>query len=105
MSMLAAGCSSSTDTPNSVDCNGTPPSYDDVTAFTKCVACHDSKKTGAARVKAPANINFDTAEAALASADKAVSEVMKGDMPPRDSGVTLTDAERQQLYEWAMCTM
>lgn len=105
MAMVAVGCSSNTDTPTNVDCNGTPPSYEEVTAFTKCVTCHDSKKTGAARAKAPNNINFDTAAAALASADKAISEVSKGDMPPRNSGLTLTDTEKQQFYEWAMCSM
>jgi uncharacterized membrane protein len=104
--VLGAGCSSSNDpAPDNIDCSGTPPTFEQVTAFTKCATCHDSSKTGAARVKAPANINFDTATAAEASVDKAVSELMKGDMPPRDSGVTLTDAEKQKVYEWAMCGM
>jgi uncharacterized membrane protein len=106
VSLLGFGCSSNNDpTPNNVDCNGTPPTFEQVTAFTRCVACHDSKKTGAQRMKAPANINFDTQTASEASANKAVSEVMKGDMPPRDSGLSLTEADTQQFYEWAMCSM
>jgi uncharacterized membrane protein len=102
LSVMGFGCTNNP-APTNIDCNGTPPTFEQVTAFSKCKTCHDSSKTGAARLKAPPTINFDTAAAAEAQADKAVSEVMKGDMPPRNSGLTLTDSEKQQFYEWAMC--
>lgn len=104
VSLMGFGCSNDP-APDNVDCSGTPPSFEQVTALSKCTSCHDSSKTGSARMAAPPDINFDTAAAAEAHANKAVSEVVKGDMPPRNSGVTLTDTEKQQLYEWAMCGM
>ena len=91
--------------PDNVDCNGTPPTFAQVTGLTKCAACHDSNKTGAARQKAPGDIDFDTQAGAEAHAEKAASEVNTGAMPPASSGITLTDAEKQQLYAWALCPM
>ena len=99
------GAGSDLQLPDSVDCNGTPPSYAQVTALTKCATCHSSTKTGAQRASAPADVNFDSEAAADAKAEEAASEVNKGDMPPRASGMTLTDAEKQQLYDWALCRM
>lgn len=107
--MLVFGCSGGgsdgLQLPDNVDCNGTPPSYEQVTALTKCTTCHSSSKSGAQRAKAPTDVNFDTQAAAEAHAEEAASEVNKGDMPPRGSGITLTDAEKQQLYDWALCRM
>ena len=91
--------------PDNVDCATTAPTFAEVTAFAKCVVCHASTKSAAQRQRAPTEINFDTEAAAQVYADKAVSEVMKGDMPPRASGLTLTEPEKQQLYSWAMCPM
>ena len=92
-------------TSDNVTCNGTPPTFQQVTAFDKCVICHAATKTGAQRAAAPPNINFDTEAAADAHAERAVSLVVIGVMPPRASGLTLTDAEKQQLYDWATCRM
>jgi uncharacterized membrane protein len=86
-----------------VDCTGTKPAYDDVTAFKKCTTCHSSKLSGAARNEAPTDINFDTEPAAEAHAEKAASEVNEGAMPPKDSGLTLTSDEKTTLYKWALC--
>jgi hypothetical protein len=30
---------------------------------------------------------------------------MSGSMPPSSSGLSLTPAEKQQLYRWALCSM
>jgi len=87
-----------------VDCaTGAVPTYGQVTAFTKCAVCHDSAKSGAARVMAPADINYDTYAGADAHATKAASEVNEGAMPPASSGITLTEEEKQTLYRWALC--
>ena len=107
--LFAVGCTASgasdPQLPDNVDCASTAPVFAEVTALAKCVVCHAATKTGAQRQRAPTEINFDTEAAAQAYADKAVSEVMKGSMPPRNSGLTLTEAEKQQLYSWAMCPM
>jgi hypothetical protein len=87
------------------DCAGTIPVYEDIAAFDKCVMCHDSMKASGQRNAAPANVNFDTRAAAEMHAMQAVTMVKAGVMPPIPSGLTLTDAEKQQLYTWAMCSM
>ena|SRR5689334_17571857 len=87
-----------------VDCSGTIPKYAEVTAIAKCKACHDSAKTGASRNGADTDVNFDTEAAAMKSSMKGAEEVYGGDMPPAGSGVTLTQAEKDQLYKWALCT-
>jgi uncharacterized membrane protein len=105
LACTSSGANSDLQLPDNVDCNGTPPTFAEVTAFTKCTTCHSSAKTGAQRVNAPADVNFDTEAAANGKAEEAASEVNKGDMPPRGSGITLTDTEKQQLYAWALCRM
>lgn len=86
------------------DCAGTLPAYEDVAAFDKCVTCHDSMKAEGQRKSAPVNVNFDTQAAAQSHAMQAVNMVKAGAMPPIPSGLRLTDAEKQQLYTWAMCS-
>ena len=86
-----------------MDCAGTAPTFQQVTAFAKCVGCHASTKSGVDRHYAPASVNFDTRAAAEANAQSAVTMVRTGQMPPAGSGLTLTDAEKRQLYDWAMC--
>jgi uncharacterized membrane protein len=97
----AAACSGE-DLPK-VDCTGEIPSYDQVTALTKCAECHSSTLSGNARRNAPGNVNYDTESAAKDSATKAAREVNGGSMPPDNSGISLTDDEKQQLYKWALC--
>jgi len=86
-----------------VDCNSvTPPKYSEITAWDKCVTCHSSTLTGAARANAPAAINYDTYDGAKANAAKAIDEVYEGAMPPAGSP-PLSDAEKTQIYNWASC--
>lgn len=86
-----------------VNCSGTVPAYSDVTALEKCSVCHSSELSGNARRGAPGGINFNTEAAADAKAEDSASEVYGGDMPPSNSGVTLTEDEKQALYKWALC--
>jgi uncharacterized membrane protein len=86
-----------------VSCDGTVPAYADVTALEKCSTCHSSKLEGSARRGALASVNFDTQSAAQAKAEDATAEVKEGAMPPKSSGITLTDQEKQDLYNWALC--
>jgi uncharacterized membrane protein len=84
------------------ECVDSPP-FERVTAFDKCVNCHSSAKSGPDRKAAPASVNFDTAAAADTAAEDAAGMVRSGAMPPRASGLVLTDLEKQQLYAWASC--
>jgi len=87
------------------DCDGTVPAFEDVSAFDKCVTCHDSTKTTAAtRMAAPQGINFDSESAALEHAAKAAEEVEENKMPPVGSGVTISASEKEELIKWALCT-
>lgn len=87
-----------------VDCSsGETPAFDEVAALKKCATCHSSELKGSARRDAPSGVNFDTESAAKSSAEDAASEVNGGDMPPSGSGVTLSAAEKQDLYRWALC--
>ena len=100
---VAVGCGGD-DGAASIDCTADMTTYDQVTAFDKCVVCHDSKLTAAERMSAPPDINFDTIEAALATkALKAPDEIEEGAMPPKNSAVTITEAEGKQLITWYMC--
>ena len=85
-----------------VDCSGTIPTYAQVTLLSEtCASCHASTLSGTERNGAPTNINFDTYAGAMAHAEKAVSEVYGGDMPP--GGEQLDEAKKQQLYLWGLC--
>ena len=86
-----------------VDCSGTIPKYEDVAALDKCTTCHSSELSGDARKSAALDVNFDTKAAAEAKAEKAAEEVNEGAMPPSGSGVTLSAAEKEDLYKWALC--
>ncbi|HKP61006.1 MAG TPA: hypothetical protein VJV78_29955 [Polyangiales bacterium] len=92
-------------TPANDDCAGNIPTFTQVSAFAKCAHCHASTRVGAERNGAPASVNFDSAAAADASGDAAVNLVRAGAMPPPSSGLSLSQAEREQLYEWVMCRM
>jgi uncharacterized membrane protein len=101
---VVAGCGgNSAQMMSSTDCGANAPKYADVTIFQKCTMCHSSKLSGSARRSAPMEINFDTYAAAEKNASQAVGDVKAGNMPPRGSGVTVTDAEKTQLELWEMC--
>lgn len=90
------------DGPN-VDCSMiTAPKFAEMTAWAKCTSCHASTLTGSARAGAPVGIDFDVYDAAVAHAQVAMDEVYMGAMPVAGSP-PLSDAEKQQIYEWASC--
>lgn len=87
-----------------VDCEQTIPTYSQVTAFGDvCAECHSSMRTGEDRSDAPVDIDFDTYAGATAHAELAAHEVFEGAMPPSDSGLTLTEDQKNALYLWALC--
>jgi len=87
-----------------VDCSvGAVPVYSEVSAIDKCVLCHSSELSGSARNDAPDDDNFDTYEGAAEHADEMAHEVFEGEMPPSDSGITISDSEKEELYRWALC--
>ena len=87
--------------PPTVDCDEVQPEeYEDLTIWTSCTECHASDLTGAYRQGAPEGVDFDTYEASAALAEDAAIEVYIGNMPFTG---TVTEAEKQALYAWAMC--
>jgi uncharacterized membrane protein len=101
---IAQACGDGGDSLPEVDCSGTIPTYSHIktTSFAKCTICHASAIKGAARVDAPASINFDMYADAKAEAKGAASEVNGGAMPPAGYP-KLSDEEKQALYKWALC--
>jgi hypothetical protein len=55
-----------------------------------CTSCHSSSLAGAARGGAPAGVDYDTYEAAVANSDRGNSRIQAGTMPP-GGGVSSTD--------------
>lgn len=107
LGLAAFGCGDDDDEDEDlpeVECSDGKPEYADVEAFETCTNCHSSKVEGDDRNGAPTDVNFDTESAAEKHAEKAAEEVYEGAMPPRDSGFKLTSAEKQTLYEWALCS-
>ncbi len=103
---FAVGCGSSDEGEElpEVDCNTvTVPKFSEVTGLVKCTICHASTLPAGNRQDAPLGYDYDTYEAASMDPTEAVEEVFKGSMPPADSNITLTDAEKQQLYAWGLC--
>ena len=84
-----------------VDCKTvTVAKYSEMTAWGKCTNCHSSTLSGASRAGAPAGIDFDMYDSAVMDADRALSEVESGSMPP---GGTISAAEKTQIINWASC--
>lgn len=103
---FAASCSSDEEgSLPTVDCaTATVPTFANVTIFsTVCTGCHSSTKTGTERKNAPVGLDFDTYTAAQPHAQKAVSEVYDGSMPPNGANANLTEAQKQELYAWGLC--
>lgn len=87
-----------------IDCSDDIPTFAQVTAFeTVCTNCHDSSLSGAARNGAPAGYDFDRYERAADEAGEIAEYVDEGLMPPPDSGLSITAAERQAILRWAVC--
>lgn len=85
-----------------VDCSTVKP-YAEVTAFqNSCNACHSSALTGADRLGAPSDINYDTHAAAKTELEESIEVMLEGEMPPSD-GPPITDEEKQVLLTWLQC--
>ena len=68
---------------------------------TNCLACHASNLTGAARNGAPPDVTFNTYEAALPNAERAiVRAVEEMAMPPIASGPLLNEEQRAAMLAW-----
>jgi uncharacterized membrane protein len=92
--------------PPVIDCSSvqTVPKFSQVQAFQAvCTHCHSTQNTGASRNEAPAEINFDDYASAFAHARQASIEVNVSAMPPASSGLSLTAAQKTELYAWALC--
>lgn len=92
--------------PPVIDCSTVQPvpQFAQVQAFqTVCTTCHGTTKTGGARNGAPGDINFDDYASASSYAEQAAIEVNVGAMPPESSGLSLTQAQKTTLFDWAMC--
>ena len=87
----------------SADCNQAIPSFGEVQIFAKCLGCHATEVTGSARQGAPPSANLDDYDSAAAVAERAALYVFHGIMPPPVTGITVTEAEKEQLYLWALC--
>jgi uncharacterized membrane protein len=88
------------------DCSSvTVPTFSELSSgvFSHCVVCHASSLSGEkARNGSPDTVNFDTYDAAKAMASYA-DQAVRGHIMPYPNGVGITDADRNQLYEWAEC--
>jgi len=60
-----------------------------------CIRCHSHIKTGAERNGAPPEVNFDTYESAVKSAQRANARIQAGTMPP-DGGIA---EEQHALFQ------
>lgn len=69
---------------------------------TNCLFCHSSNLTGSARNGAPASVNWDTYEATLPNATRAIERAVNlMTMPPASSGLPLLDEEqRTAMLAW-----
>lgn len=66
----------------------------------RCASCHNSMLSGAARVGAPDNVNYDTLAAIRLNTDDGWSETESKAMP---EGSTLTDAEIENIRVFLAC--
>lgn len=87
-----------------VDCSGDIPTFDEVSAFSEvCTGCHSTSLSGSDRNGAPTSINWDDYDSARANAEEGAEAVFEGEMPPAGAGATLTNAQKEELYLWALC--
>lgn len=68
---------------------------------TNCLACHSSELTGTARNGAPADVNWDTYEATLPNAERAiVRAVQEMTMPPAGTRPKLNEEQKTAMLAW-----
>jgi uncharacterized membrane protein len=77
--------------------------YSELTIWSTCTECHATTLVGSqARQAAPEGSDYDTYEAARATAEEAQDQVFKGLMPPSGFAAP-TEQEKQDLYAWVQC--
>jgi len=87
--------------PPEVDCDEVDvPAYEDLTIWSACTGCHDASLSGPYRRGAPEGVDFDTYDAAVASAEDAAVEVNIGNMPFTG---TVSEDDKEAFYAWALC--
>jgi uncharacterized membrane protein len=64
---------------------------------TYCAGCHSSALSGTDRNGAPAGIDFDTYEGAVANAEEGNDEIQSGGMPPSGG---LSDEDKRLFQLW-----
>ena len=95
--LLAAACGE--DLPD-VDCDTADPRpFAEVTLLVGCTGCHATTLGEGSRNGAPLGIDYDTYEAAVASAKVGVESVYAGRMPP----VGAPEPDKEIFYAWALC--
>ena len=94
-----AGQDASSDDGECVDA----PAYEDVEIFATCTMCHASTLVGADRNGALVTVNFDTYDAAMTSASRGLERVQAGAMPPPGSGLSVSQAQTEELERWIVC--
>lgn len=83
-----------------VDCATVDPlPFSQVTLLVGCTGCHSTTFEAGSRNGAPVGIDYDTYEAAMASAEVGVESVYAGRMPPAGA----PEADKQAFYAWALC--
>lgn len=102
VTLFGIACAPNEVTPT-VDCStATVPTYSQLAIWSTCTDCHAKTASGGARQGAPSDVNFDTYQAATASAEKAAATVNGGSMPPGNERQPTTD-QKTALYAWALC--
>lgn len=103
--IAVAGCTSAdASAAPQPDCKSSAvPGYANVAAFKKCTMCHSTALSSGARNQAPPELNFNTYEGASSVSNEIALQVSEGRMPPPASGIKLSEAEKQQLLQWADC--
>ena len=70
-----------------------------------CVSCHSIENTGAERVGAKENVDYDNADVAFNSSGATPQDtwasIYADEMPPGDA--TLSDADALVIHEWLSC--
>lgn len=102
--LLLSGCGDKND-PVSSDGGGNGNAPDTVTYTgdlkavldAQCISCHASNKQGAARNGAPVGVNWDTYDAAVASAARGNIRVQAGTMPPTGG---IPQDQRDLFQKW-----
>ena len=98
---LAVGCGDDSSTGGS-DCSTVKGYAELSSAFSKCLNCHSTTLTGAARNAAPVGTDYDTYDLAKPHAQKINDRVTDGTMP-QPGFPQLQGTEKEDLLAWSSC--